>query len=199
MKVFRSFTLLMSAAILFTTAPGAFAQQGPPGGRYDDTMGNKNPQGRGNAMSEQKREEVRKKIEAVKIWRLTEALKLDAATSAKLAPLLSSYDQQRKDIMREQMETMKALRRALKTTKPDEPKLKVTLEKLVQNRRAMDELRDKEISGLKDILTVEQQARFVIFQQEFRHEMLGMISGARGGGGQGRMGQGSRGGPSENR
>jgi Spy/CpxP family protein refolding chaperone len=99
------------------------------------------------------------------------------------------------------MEAMRTLRRALKTTKPDETKLKATLEKLVQNRHAMDELRDKEISGLKDILTIEQQARFVIFQQEFRHEMLGMISGARGGGGpgRGRMGQVPGGVPSENR
>jgi len=201
MKAFKGLILLASAALLFTATPSAFAQQGPPGGRDDDMMGYDNPQGRGNAMSEQKREALRKKIEAVKIWRLTEALKLDAATSAKLAPLLNSYDQQRKDLMREHMEAMKALRRALKTTKPDETKLKVALEKLMQNRRAMDELRDKEISGLKDILTIEQQARYVIFQQEFRREMLGRIAGARGNGGpgRGRMGQGPGGSPTENK
>jgi Spy/CpxP family protein refolding chaperone len=199
MKAFRCFILLMSAAILFTTAPCAFAQQGPLGGRDGDMMGYENPPGRGGAMSEQKREELRKKIEAVRIWRLTETLKLDAATSAKLSSLLSSYDQQRKNIMREQMETMKTLRRALKTSKPDEAKLKAALEKLVQNRHAMDELRDREISGMKEILTIEQQARFVLFQQEFRREMLGMIAGAREGGpGPGKKGAGQRpGGPSE--
>ena len=41
------------------------------------------------------------------------------------------------------------------------------------------------------MLTVEQQARYVIFQQEFRREMRGMISGARGNGpGQGSPGMG---------
>ena len=196
-KAIGRFILLMSAAILFTAAPGAFAQQDPA--RDEDMTGLENRPGRGGAMSEQKREEVRKKIEAVRIWRLTETLKLDTATSAKLAPLLNAYDRQRKEIMREQMETMKALRRALKTSKPDEAKLKAALEKLVQNRHAMDELRDKEISGLKDILTIEQQARFVLFQHEFRREMLGMIAGAHEGGpGPGRKGEGRRqGGPLE--
>jgi Spy/CpxP family protein refolding chaperone len=200
-KALRIFILITSTAVLFAAATDAFAQQGPAGSRDEDMTGFGNPPRRGNAMSEQKREELRKKIEAVRIWRLTETLKLDAATSAKLAPLLNAYDQQRKDIMREQMETMKELRHALKTSKPDETKLKTALEKLVRNRHAMDELRDKEINGMKEILTIEQQARFVLFQHEFRREMLGMIAGAREGGpGPGKKGDGRRqGGPLENK
>jgi hypothetical protein len=46
----------------------------------------------------------------------------------------------------------------------------------------MQELKNKEISGLKNLLTIEQQARYVIFQQEFMREMREMIHDARGDG-----------------
>lgn len=177
----RAFVISLA---LITTAFGAvtpalFAQQGPPAGQYDDMMGPENQPGRGNTLSEEKREEIRKKIETVRIWRLTEKLKLDTTTSAKLASLLSSFDQQRQVIVREQMATMRELRVSLKSQKPDEARIKTALDKLQKDQHSMQELRDREYGGLKDILTIEQQARFLLFQQEFRHEMQSMISNAR--------------------
>jgi hypothetical protein len=79
----------------------------------------------------------------------------------------------------------------LKKGKPDEKKLKADLDKIEKNHREMVELEGKETNGVKDILSVEQQARYVIFQQEFRRELRGMIAGARGGG-QGTRGPGNR-------
>lgn len=179
MKGFKttSIIILLTAAMSLT----AYAQM-QPGGQYDDGMGYENPgqPGRGRPLSEKKREEIRKKVEAVRIWRLTEALKLDSTTSAKLSSFLNSFDQQRQKIQQEQREAMLALRLALKAPKSDEAKLTSLLEKEANNRRAMQDLREKEMNGLKDILTIEQQARFLIFQQDFQREMRGMISGVRG-------------------
>jgi Spy/CpxP family protein refolding chaperone len=182
----KGFTLGFMILMLAATGTVAYAQKGPspmqPGSQYDDDMDNDSTgrPGRGRPMSEKKRVEIRKKVEAVRIWRLTEALKLDANTSAKLSPLLSSFDQQRQAIQQEQMETMRALRLTLKSSQPDEAKLRSLLEKAENSRRAMQNLRGKEIIGLKDILSIEQQARFLIFQQDFQREMRGMISGVRG-------------------
>ena len=172
----------MVVAMVLSCAALASARQVPPADRYDDMTGIDNPQAPGGEPSEEKREEVRKKIEAVRIWRLTEALKLDAPTSSKLSALLSSFEQQRMGIMREQMAAMRELRRMLKTPKPDESKIKSALDRLEKNQHAMQALRDKELGGVKEILTIEQQARFLLFQQEFRREMQGMISNARKGG-----------------
>jgi hypothetical protein len=181
MKAFRCCILLMSATLIATTAPGAFAQQGPPEEyRENGVILAANQQDPGDGLSAQKREELRKRIEAVKIWRLTEALKLDAPTSARLSSLISSIDQQKKAILLDQMQSMVTLRQALKTAKPDESDLKTILDKLATGRRSMQELREKELNGLKDVLTIEQQARYVIFQQEFQREMRGMITRARG-------------------
>lgn len=180
MRAFVIFLALITTAVGAVT-PALFAQQGPPAGQYDDMMGPENQPGRGNALSEEKREEIRKKIETVRIWRLTEKLKLDTTTSAKLASLLSSFDQQRQGIVREQVATMRELRVSLQSQKPDEARIKTALDTLQKNQHSMQELRDREYGRLKDILTIEQQARFLLFQQEFRREMQNMISNARNG------------------
>ena len=183
----------MAALLIAVTMP-AFGQQRPasirPGGQSKDTVGVANPgqQGRSGTMSEEKREEVRKKIDAVRIWRLTEALKLDAGTSAKLASLLSSVNRQRRDILREETGMISILRFAVRTPRPDESKIKPYLENLEKNRHAMQELTNSEMNGLKNILTIEQQARYIVFQHEFMHEMRGMIGGVQGNPGKGGMG-----------
>jgi Spy/CpxP family protein refolding chaperone len=183
--------LAVLAAALIMAGTTAQAQQGPgqTGGQYRNEGSDKAP-GRGEPDAK-KREEVRKKIETVRMWRLTEELKLDEKTSARLASFLSALDEKRRGLMHERMEAMGDLRTLLKTEKPDEKKLKTDLDKLEKTRREMVELEGKEISGIRDILSVEQQARYVIFQQEFRREMRGMIAEARGGG-QGTRGPGSR-------
>ncbi|MGC1454960.1 MAG: hypothetical protein WA946_07190 [Nitrospirota bacterium] len=185
------------AALLITVTMSAFGQQRQtstqPGGQYDDptTVGDPGQPGRGGQMSEEKREEVRKKIETVRIWRLTEALKLDAGTSAKLSSLLSSTDRHRWDILRERAVTIRILKAAIRSPKPDESQIKTCLEKLEKNHYAMQALVNNEMSGLKNILTIEQQAQYVVFQHEFMHEMRGMIGGAYGNPGKRGMGGGA--------
>ncbi len=189
--------IFLMAALLISVTMSAFGQQKPassqPGGKCNDTAGVGNPgqAGRGEPMSEEKREEIRKKIDAVRIWRLTEALKLDASTSAKLSSLLSSVNNQRRDILREQTGTINILKLAVKSPKPDESQIKTSLEKLEKNHQAMQKLINSEMSGLKNILTIEQQARYVVFQHEFTHEMRGMIRGAYGNPGKGGIGAGN--------
>jgi len=205
----KSLYMMVLITILTLVAPSAFAEppQPPqPGGRHFDAQRDGDDQ-HDQAVSPEKREETRKKIEAVRIWRLTEELKLDSDKSAKLSSLLSSLDQKRRDIQHEQAETMRTLRQTLKAIKPDEAKLKPLLDKLEQDHRAMQELRDRELRDLKGILTTEQQARFLLFQQRFQREMREMISTVRGNGpGQRNMreepGMGNRpypGGPRDNR
>ncbi len=133
-----------------------------------------------------KREAVRKKVEAVRMWRLTEDLKLDEKTSARLASFLSSLDEKRRGLMRVRMDLQRNIRTGLQKEHPDEKKLQSDLDKLDKVRQDMMGLEVKETDGIKEILTVEQQARYVVFQQEFRREMRGMIAGAKEGGPGGR-------------
>jgi len=178
--------ILFVAAMLSITSYAAFAQQATQPARAagpsrsdmnndDQELSKSNP-----ALSEKKREEIRRKIEAVRIWRLTEVLNLDAATGAKLSSLLSSMDLKRRDVMKDYTHAMKELRVYVGSAKPDESKIKLALETIEKRHHDMEAIRDQELSGLKTILTVEQQGRFLLFQQEFNREMRKMFAGARG-------------------
>jgi hypothetical protein len=181
----KGITIVSMVLMLTTVSMTAFGQQSPAsmqsGGQYYDNRSVENlgrPE-RGEPLSDEKRAEIREKIETVRIWRLTEALKLDANTSAKLSSLLSSLDQQRREIQRDQTRTLIMLQQSLMSPKIEESRIKIDLDKLELNHRAMQDLKYKEMGGLKRILTIEQQGRYVIFQQEFMREMRGMIRGAR--------------------
>jgi len=162
------------------------------------------PGPRGATPSDEKREEVRKKMQSIRIARLTEELKLSEETAAKFIPIITMLDKNRRELMRENHKIMKEIRSALKDPKPDEHKLKASMDKFEKNHQDMKALQDKEIDAARANLTVEQQARYLIFHQDFQHEMRGMMEGARDGSGPGRH-QGrdredrqSRSGPPEN-
>lgn len=191
----KTANMLILIIVFALAATPAWSQQRRPQGNApeDRPRGGEfaADQGPGDPPSEERREEIRKKIDAIRIWRMTEELKLDSGTSAKLSSLLSPIEQKRRENQREHMETMKNLRQLLRSQKPDEAKIKPLLDKLENNQHSMQELRNAEVKAVKDVLSIEQQARFLVFQIEFEREMREMIAGARGGG-QGRPGFGQQ-------
>ncbi len=123
-------------------------------------------------------EKVRKRIETLRMWKLTRALDLDEGTSAKLFPLLNKYDKNRTEIERALRNDIKELRESLKEGREGH-QLKNILDRLEENHRAMQRTNDEERAELKKILTIEQQARFVLFQHEFDREIRKIIAEAR--------------------
>jgi hypothetical protein len=183
MSTLRPFLII---AMLSLASNAAFAQQATlptsTTGLHSNDISNDEqtiPR-RNSAISEKKREEIRKKIEVIRIWRLTEVLKLDTDTGAKLTSLLSSMDLKRKDVMKDYTQAMKDLRVYVESAKPDESKIKMVLNTIEKKHHDMEDIRDQELNGLRNILTVEQQGRFLLFQHEFNREMRKMLAGARG-------------------
>jgi hypothetical protein len=162
---------LATLAICAGIASGALAQQQTPAPQSGGTAGGQ--------PTEQQREEVRKKVEAVRLARLTEALQLDEKTAAKFIPVITVIDQKRRTLMRENQETLRELKIMLHATSPDEAKLKAAISAIEKNRRDIFSLRDKEFSAARDSLTVTQMARYLLFNQEFQQEMRSMVEGAR--------------------
>ncbi len=178
--------LIILTTILAVGGPAGAQEQGPGsrGGRY------------GGPPSDEKREEIRKKVEAVWVWKVTEALALDEATAAKFLPSVSSLKKKHRELRREKRHTLQELLVTLQSHDPDAKKLRASLNRIEKNRDLRHRLRKEEFRAAKRFLTLEQQARYVLFQREFRREMRGMISRARG---QGRGMQGMRGGPGPGR
>ncbi|MEK6692139.1 MAG: hypothetical protein AABY44_01780 [Nitrospirota bacterium] len=127
--------------------------------------------------SKEQMEKVRKRIETLRMWRLTEALNLDEKTSTQVFPLVGKYDKKRAEIEQSLRGSMKELRKSLKEKR--EGNLKSILDKIEENHKALQRIKEEEWAELKNVLTVEQQARFVIFQQEFEREIRKVIAEAR--------------------
>lgn len=122
-------------------------------------------------------QKIRKRIETLRMWRLTEALNLDEKASAQLFPILNRYDKKRYELENSLREGMRELRESLRNKR--EERLKKILDKLEDNHRALQGLKQEEWADLKKILTVEQQARFIIFLTEFEREVRKLIAEAR--------------------
>ena len=128
--------------------------------------------------SKEQREKVRKRIETMKMWKLTKALDLDEKTSSRLFPMLNDYDKKRKEVEREIRKDIDFLKEALELK--EESRIKDLLEVLEQKHNTLKRLGDEERNRLREVLTIEQQARYLIFKMEFRREIRRMIAEAKG-------------------
>src|SRR5574337_476440 len=138
---------IIGAAMLTTISVSAAPASGPVPGA-DEEQAVDQPAERGGP-ADAKREEVRKKVEAVRVWRMTEALKLDEKTSTQLASFLSSIEEQRRSLLKANMAAMKELRASVKSEKPDERRLQAQLCKIEKIQNELVGLREKEISGIR--------------------------------------------------
>ena len=159
---------IILAGFLAATASSAIAQQQAPGPRRDRP-------------SEEQREAVRRKMDAVRIARLTETLKLDEKTAAAFIPVITALEQKRRELMKENRHIMQEMRLLLQASPPDEGKLKTAISRIGKNRQAIAAQRDKELDAARSHLTIVQTAHYIIFNQEFQQEMRGMLDEARGG------------------
>ena len=161
---------MATAAVLAVMSLPAFAQQGPQRGPA------------GGPPSDEQREEIRKKMEVVKMSRLTEELKLDEKTAAKFIPVITALDQKRRSLMNENRHAMQELRTELNAQQPDEGRMRTAISRIEKCQREIASLREKELQAARENLSVAQQARYLLFKQEFMREMRGMVEGARGSG-----------------
>ncbi len=136
-----------------------------------------NPPGDFDRPTKEQMERVRKRIETLRIWKLTKVLDLDEKSAARLFPLLNRYDKRRAEIERSLRDGMRDLREALREGR--EGRLQDILNELEQNHKALQGLKDEERAELRKILTIQQQAKFVIFLQEFNQEIRRIIEEAK--------------------
>ncbi len=128
--------------------------------------------------SKEQRDKVRKRIETMKMWKLTKALDLDEKTASRLFPMLNEYDKKREKVERGIRKDISSLKDALQVK--DESRIKDLLEVLEQKHNTLKSLKDEGRDRLREVLTIEQQARYLIFKMEFRREMRRMIAEAKG-------------------
>lgn len=114
-----------------------------------------------------RRAEIKRKLMAIRAYRLTEELALDEATAAKVFPLLTKYDQQADALAAERM----ALNKELRQEPKDARVLDDLIRRALANRRATVDLEERRIRELRGVLTPVQTARFLVVLPEIERQI----------------------------
>jgi len=136
-------------------------------------------------------------FQAKKRERLIQMLQLDEATRGKLLQRMEQLDQRAEDLRRQRREAFSALReqakglrsrgdrRARDADKPtvgvDQGALKTALDRIYTVEEAMAGLRRDRWQVARDLLTPEQQVKFLIYSVKFHKEMRERLEREHGG------------------
>ena len=114
---------------------------------------------------------VRKKVEALRAWQLTEVLNLDEETSSRLFPAMRQTDQERWKIESRNRELVREMSQSLERSNLDPRKIDGILDELLSNRMELVRVEARHLERVRQILSPEDTARYLMFQIRFQREI----------------------------
>ncbi len=126
--------------------------------------------------SEQDISRVRKKIETLRAWKLTEFLNLDEQTSARLFPAMREADEGRQRIEAENRKLVHRMAQILKSGDINQAEMAKILDRLQENRREMAQIEERHFKKVRSILSPADTARYILFQIRFQQEIRKRIA-----------------------
>lgn len=131
--------------------------------------------GKDTRAPEQLRKEVLDRMRTLRAWRIVEELKLDEATSARLFPILSRYDDRELALANEKRDIMREIRAQVETARPDEGKLSKAIDRLMETRARRHALQDERFKEMRKVLTPTQQAKLALLLPRLEREFARWI------------------------
>lgn len=119
--------------------------------------------------------EPRKLIETVYIWRMTEELDLSEEQISKFFPKLKRLENAEREHSQKTAKAIGELDEILKSDKPSTADLKKKMEELELLEKEFEKKRAKLKDEMRDVLSVEQQAKLIVFRHRFHKEMRKVI------------------------
>jgi Spy/CpxP family protein refolding chaperone len=128
----------------------------------------------------QKMERALERINTVRLLKMIDALGLEKETAAKLASISNKYCETRKSLLRNTRKELNALRQILRKDSLDEDELKKLVGQVKSLTKELADLKLHQMNEEMNLLTHEQQARYLIFNVDFHKKMRGLIQEIRG-------------------
>jgi hypothetical protein len=125
----------------------------------------------------QDRQKGLQKIEQLEKIKLIEALNLDDATSTKFFVRKKDFNQKRKQYIEQIDNLTDQIEQGIKSGKlsADDPAYSKMIDEYIGVDQDFLRLRADFISSLKDILSEEQIAKYIVFEKKFREEIQDLI------------------------
>jgi Spy/CpxP family protein refolding chaperone len=153
--------LLLGGLTLSLLGTAALAQPRGPGG----------PGGPGGPPSEEMRAKMHEKVRAMRMEKIVELLKPDAATLAKLKDVADRFDTQEFAARKEMPKARKELMEQLDAAKPDEKVIAKLTDQLLTGRAAMHKNEEDRAAALRKILPPAQFAELFLAWPEINREV----------------------------
>ena len=132
---------------------------------------------------ERLREQIIDKLRAERMWKLTEALRLDEPTAARLFPLMAKYDEQEKALGKERGEIVRELRAALEAPTPDQTRIDGLVQRLMAFRARRHALEAEKAEAVRKVLTPAQMGKLLLLapkiDDQFRERIREAVQTAR--------------------
>ncbi|UCC79625.1 MAG: periplasmic heavy metal sensor [Candidatus Zixiibacteriota bacterium] len=161
--------LKYSAAIIFTVLVSVSYGQPGPGPWHEDGP---------------RRERMRKRIETVKIWQLTEAIGLTTEQSEKFFPIYNEHQKAHEKLMKDRNDVIEKLSGLAEKENPSEKEIRKAIDELTALDNRFASLRDEFIKDVSGVLSIKQIAKLLVFEEHFRRRLQENIRDIRRGMGQ---------------
>lgn len=132
------------------------------------------------AIQEREREQVRRKIRDVKSWQISRELGLSEEQARRFVPLQEQYDHERDTLRRERRQLEQELEVLVKDVSANGDRMRSVL---LDIRNLDQRLADSERNfraRVYPMLTLEQQARYELFEKRFNAQIRKLIKDVRG-------------------
>ena len=111
----------------------------------------------------------------MKMWKMLEVLDLTQEQSDKFLPAWREMQKAEKTFREKREDLLKSLQAVLGEEKLDEKKIREILGQLDKERLQMEEVQQRFRQKAEDVLTLEQQAKLLLFEDRFEKRMMEII------------------------
>lgn len=110
------------------------------------------------------------------VWKMTEAVKLNEEQSARVFPLVRKNFQTRWQLAMKRRHLLELFRRAVAAAPQPESELRNLLTRWEENEKELHSAREELRKELTSVLTPEQQAKSLLFEEEFEGELSRVLT-----------------------
>ncbi|MBF0516402.1 MAG: hypothetical protein HQK97_04665 [Nitrospirae bacterium] len=132
-----------------------------------------------DTLKEKEFSELRQKIKALKKKKIVEALALTKEAADAVLSVIDKHDAQMHDLIRSMKDDIHNLKKAVNDKKDDTVKQAI-IDKITKTRTELIAVKQAEIDELKGILTVDQQAKYILFSIDFHKTISKIMAEKRG-------------------
>ncbi len=128
------------------------------------------------------RERIERRVEMIKIYKLTEALQLDEEQATRFFPRYRAYETEQRAAREQLNRAFRELEAAVKGGREDGELIRL-MQQTRQAERRMLTRRDEFFEGVSDLLSPRQKAALMVFERRFPQVVKQAIEKIRRGGG----------------